>query len=83
MALYWSDPHLGCQVSLASQLPSDTGFDLPAEVVFLNPCHSEKYDLLGHYIAGPSPRGLDRFGVSVEGADVVVDVAAFECGPER
>ncbi len=83
LALYASDPHLGCRVSLASDLPPDPGFDLPAKVVFLNPCHFEQYDLLGRYIAGPSPRGLDRFSVSVEGADVVVDVAAFEYGPER
>lgn len=83
VALYAADPHLGCRVGLASDFPSDTGFDLPAEMAFLNPCHGEKYDRLGRYLAGPSPRGLDRFGVYLEGDDVVVDVAAFEYGPER
>lgn len=83
LALYAKDPHLGCRVGLASELPSDTGVNLPAEVVFLNPCHGEKYDRLGRYLAGPAPRGLDRFGVSIEGADVVVDVVAFEYGPDR
>lgn len=82
LALYALDPHLGCRVGLASEL-SDTGLKLPAEVVFLNPCHHEQYDYLGRYIAGPAPRGLDRFDVTVEGADVVVDVAVFEYGPDR
>lgn len=83
LALYTLDPHLGCRVGLASELPSDTGVDLPAEVVFLNPCHGEKYDYVGRYLAGPAPRGLDRFAVLIEGTDVVVDVSAFEYGPGR
>ncbi|MCH7705572.1 MAG: Rieske 2Fe-2S domain-containing protein [Chloroflexi bacterium] len=83
LALYVLDPHLGCRVGLASELPSDIGRPLPTEVVFLNPCHGEKYDYLGRYLAGPAPRGLDRFDVSVEGTDVVVDVSAFEYGPDR
>jgi Rieske Fe-S protein len=83
LALYVLDPHLGCRVGLASELPSDMGVPLPAEVVFLNPCHGEKYDYVGRYFAGPAPRGLDRFDVSVEGTDVVVDVSAFEYGPDR
>lgn len=83
LALYAMDPHLGCRVLLVSDLPPDSGFDPAPEVVFLTPCHGEQYDLLGRYIAGPAPRGLDRFGVSVVGEDVVVDVAAFEYGPGR
>lgn len=83
LALYVLDPHLGCRVGLASELGSDIGVPLPAEVVFLNPCHGEKYDYVGRYFAGPAPRGLDRFDVSVEGTDVVVDVSAFEYGPDR
>ena len=37
----------------------------------------------GGYLAGPSPRGLDRFAVTVIDGDVVVDVAAFQYGPDR
>src|SRR3990172_3117496 len=59
LTLYASDPHLRCRVVLASELPSDTGFDLPAEVTFPNPRHGGKYDRVGRYVAGPSPRGLD------------------------
>ena len=83
LALYNRDPHLGCRVGIASDVPSDIGRPFPPEVVFVNPCHGEKYDLVGRYLAGPSPRGLDRFAVSVVDGDVVVDVMAFEYGPAR
>ncbi len=83
LALYNKDPHLGCRVGIAGDVPSDIGRPFPPEVVFVNPCHGEKYDLVGRYLAGPSPRGLDRFGVSVVDGDVVVDVMAFEYGPAR
>ena len=83
LALYNRDPHLGCRVAIAGDVPSDIGIPFPAEVVFINPCHGEKYDLVGRYLAGPSPRGLDRFAVSVIDGDVVVDVMAFEYGPAR
>ena len=36
LALHARDPHQGCRVSLASELPPDTGWELSAEVVFLN-----------------------------------------------
>ena len=83
LALYSRDPHLGCRVVPAADAVSDIGRPFPGEAVFVNPCHGEKYDLLGRYLAGPSPRGLDRFGVSVVDGDVVVDVMAFEYGPAR
>jgi nitrite reductase/ring-hydroxylating ferredoxin subunit len=83
LALYSRDPHLGCRVVPAADAVSDIGRPFPPEVAFVNPCHGEKYDLVGRYLAGPSPRGLDRFGVSVVDGDVVVDVMAFEYGPAR
>ena len=83
LALYARDPHRGCRVGLASELSSDIGMTLPREVAFFNPCHGETYDLLGGYLAGPSPRGLDRFAVSIIDGDVVVDVMAFQYGPPR
>ena len=83
LALYARDPHKGCRVGLASELPPDTGWELSAEVVFLTPCHGEEYDGVGGHISGPAPRGLDRFAVLVKGGEVIVDVAAFEYGPDR
>jgi Rieske Fe-S protein len=83
LALHAFDPHLGCRVGLASELPSDIGVPLPEEVVFLNPCHGEKYDLGGGYMAGPAPRGLDRFGVSITDGRVIVDLTDFVQGPPR
>lgn len=35
-------------------------------------CHNGHYDLVGKNIAGPPPRPLPRFGVSVRGEDIVV-----------
>ena len=32
-------------------------------------------------MCGPAPRGLDRFGVSVEGGNVVVDTGLIIDGP--
>jgi Rieske Fe-S protein len=83
LALYAADPHLGCRVGLAADLAAEPGVARPANVVFVNPCHGEQYDVLGRYLAGPAPRGLDRFGITVEGASVVVDIGAFAYGPDR
>lgn len=82
-ALYVSDPHLGCRIMLASELPPETGWEPGSAVVFLNPCHGEMYDYLGRYLAGPAPRGMDRFAVELVDGQVIVDVAAFEYGPDR
>lgn len=84
LALYAPDPHLGCRVLPASEFPSGLyGQRLPREVAFVNPCHGEKYDLGGGYLAGPSPRGLDRFAVFIVDGEVVVDVSGFQYGPDR
>jgi len=48
---------------------------------FRNPCHGETYDLTGHCFAGPCPRGLDRFTVTVRDGQVVVDVNELILGP--
>ena len=45
--------------------------------------HGEKYDRLGIYYAGPAPRGLDRFQVRVDGADVYVYPDDRSPGPPR
>jgi nitrite reductase/ring-hydroxylating ferredoxin subunit len=82
LALDAVDPHSNCRVIPASDYSAE-GQTLDPEVAIVDPCHGAKYDLTGHYLAGPSPRGLDRFGITIEGHDVIVDFEAFEYGPAR
>jgi len=57
MALWQRCVHLGCRVPSCG---SSQGFECP--------CHGSKYNRHGEYEAGPAPRNLDRFGVSVTDA---------------
>jgi len=61
MALWQRCVHLGCRVP--SCVPSQ-GFECP--------CHGSKYNLHGEYEAGPAPRNMDRFGVSIDDAGELV-----------
>ncbi len=61
MALWQKCVHLGCRVP--SCVPSQ-GFECP--------CHGSKYNLHGEYEAGPAPRNMDRFGVSIDSAGQMV-----------
>ena len=54
VALFQTCVHLGCRVPWC---PSSQGFECP--------CHGSKYTSVGEYFAGPAPRNLDRFIVSV------------------
>ena len=49
------------------------------------PCHGSIYDLAGEYITGPAPRGMDRYEVTLDGDNVVVDTSVAEGrpGPRR
>ena len=69
-ALYQKCVHLGCRVPWCK---SSQWFECP--------CHGSKYNRVGEKKAGPAPRGLDRFGVAVEGGVVVVDTGALSQGP--
>ena len=71
-ALYRKCVHLGCSVPHC-----DTS------MLFECPCHGSKYQLTGEFFAGPAPRGLDRFPVTVEGAAVMVDTGSIQTGPPR
>ncbi len=63
MALWHRCVHLGCRVPEC--IPSQ-GFECP--------CHGSKYNIHGEYSAGPAPRNLDRFAVSINGAgELVID----------
>ncbi|HEV8628075.1 MAG TPA: Rieske 2Fe-2S domain-containing protein [Acidimicrobiia bacterium] len=50
---------------------------------FADPCHGASYDQTGTCLAGPCPRGLDRFSVGITAGKVVVDVGFPLLGPAR
>ncbi len=55
-ALSQKCPHLGCHVPFCE---SSGRFECP--------CHGSIFDLAGEYITGPSPRGMDRYDVTLDG----------------
>jgi len=74
-ALYQRCPHLGCKPN-----PCLKNFWLEC------PCHGSRYDRLGVKAAGPAygpaPRGMDRFGVIVDGSGVLtIDTGKITLGP--
>ncbi|MFN8669240.1 MAG: Rieske 2Fe-2S domain-containing protein [Gemmatimonadaceae bacterium] len=69
-ALTQNCPHLGCR------LPYCEGSGR-----FECPCHGSQFNLAGEWISGPSPRGIDRFTVSVDEGRVVVDTRTLTEGP--
>ena len=70
VALYQKCVHLGCRVPWCS---TSQWFECP--------CHGSRYNRVGERTGGPAPRGLDRFGVAVEGGVVVVDTGLVVQGP--
>jgi cytochrome b6-f complex iron-sulfur subunit len=74
-ALYQRCPHLGCKPN-----PCLRNFWLEC------PCHGSRYDRLGTKADGaafgPAPRGMDRFGISVD-ADgaLTIDTGKITLGP--
>src|ERR1700688_877546 len=71
-ALSQKCPHLGCHVPYCE---SSGRFECP--------CHGSIYDLAGEYIAGPAPRGMDRYEVKLVGDNVVVNTGVLQDGPPR
>ncbi len=71
-ALSQKCPHLGCRVPFCE---SSGRFECP--------CHGSVFDIGGEWIEGPSPRGMDRFTVSVEGDTLMVDTEKRLTGPDR
>ena len=69
-ALSQKCPHLGCHVPYCE---SSGRFECP--------CHGSIYDLAGEYITGPAPRGMDRYEVTLDGDNVVVDTSVLERRP--
>jgi nitrite reductase/ring-hydroxylating ferredoxin subunit len=71
-ALSQKCPHLGCHVPFCE---SSGRFECP--------CHGSIYDLAGEYIAGPTPRGMDQYELTLDGRNVVVDTGKLKNGPDR
>jgi len=72
MPLYQKCVHLGCRVPFCQQ-----------SQWFECPCHGSKYNDAGEYQLGPAPRGLDRFAVTLDGDQVIVDTSGVILGPPR
>ncbi|MEX0848207.1 MAG: Rieske 2Fe-2S domain-containing protein [Ilumatobacteraceae bacterium] len=70
VALYQKCPHLGCRVP---SCVSSQWFECP--------CHGSQYNRVGEKKAGPAPRGMDHFAISVSGSgDVVIDTGTVYAG---
>jgi cytochrome b6-f complex iron-sulfur subunit len=70
-ALYQKCPHLGCRVP-----------DCKSSQWFECPCHGSQYNRVGEKKGGPAPRGMDRFGITVDATgNVIVDTQAPFNGP--
>ncbi len=70
VALYQKCVHLGCRVPWCK---TSQWFECP--------CHGSQYNRVGEKKGGPAPRGLDRFALSVDGGQVVVDTKGVITGP--
>ena len=71
-ALSQKCPHLGCRVPFCD---SSGRFECP--------CHGSVFDLGGEWIEGPSPRGMDRHPIALDGDTLVVDTGKSNDGPDR
>jgi cytochrome b6-f complex iron-sulfur subunit len=70
IALYQKCPHLGCRVP---ECETSQWFECP--------CHGSQYNQVGEKKGGPAPRGMDRFAMSVDGGNLVVDTGTVILGP--
>jgi cytochrome b6-f complex iron-sulfur subunit len=62
VALYQRCVHLGCRVPFCD---SSQWFECP--------CHGSKYNRVGEKKAGPAPRGLDHWPVTIDGESVKIN----------
>ena len=75
LALYRKCPHLGCVVPWAADEVSED--DLAATGRFACPCHGGIYDRYGLVHAGPPPRPMDLFPITIEDGEVMVDTGTI------
>ena len=69
VALWQRCPHLGCRVSWC-----ETSGE------FECPCHGSEFNRLGEVRSGPSPTGMQQFGVEVTDGEVFVDTGNVIAG---
>ena len=70
-AIFQKCPHLGCRVP-----------ECGSSQFFECPCHGSVYNRVGEKRGGPAPRGMDFFGMSVEGGVLTVDTGDIIFGPD-
>ncbi len=70
LALWWRCTHLGCRVPWVE-----------SEGEFQCPCHGSRFSRTGEYLAGPAPRGLDRFPIEIQDGRIVIDTGTVILGP--
>jgi cytochrome b6-f complex iron-sulfur subunit len=76
LALWWKCPHLGCTVPWKPDDPvMDGDTEYASKGRFNCPCHGSIYNRYGQIIAGPAPRPMDRFEVSIRDGKVFVNTA--------
>ncbi len=81
VALSWRDPHRGCTVPWkADFLWPDPETGQATQGWFRDPCGGSTYDREGHRVFGPAPRDLDRYSLTIEGDQVIVDTGRYVCG---
>jgi cytochrome b6-f complex iron-sulfur subunit len=66
IGLYQRCVHLGCTVPFRDDCIS-----------FKCPCHGSHYHVTGEYLDGPAPRSLDRFALSFNGENVLIDTGTL------
>ena len=66
IGLYQRCVHLGCTVPFRNDCVS-----------FKCPCHGSHYHVTGEYLDGPAPRSLDRFALSFNGENVMIDTGTL------
>ncbi len=66
IALYQRCVHLGCTYAFRDECIS-----------FKCPCHGSHYNVDGEYLDGPAPRSADRFSLTFQGTDVIVDTGVL------
>ena len=75
LALYRRCTHLGCVVPWLADNPSED--NLAAKGRFNCPCHAGVFDRYGVVHAGPPPRPLDLFPITIEKGEVIVDTGTI------